>query len=108
MFAAPNPEVNENEKDNLDFFWFDRTIDQLMQFDKNNSTKYDAVMAMIHTELGSQSLKKYTPTVQTIKSENGKSPIDYLFPIRSGNNVLTHEQYFKNKNGNRQQFAGRL
>jgi len=93
-FAPPNPETNENEKDNMEYFWFDRTIEQLMAFDKSQSTKFDAVMAMIHTELGSQSLKKYNPNVNTIKSENGKSPIDYLFPIRQGNQVLTHEQYY--------------
>jgi hypothetical protein len=80
-FALPDEDKNDNTVDNLQYFWDEETLDQLMEFDHNKREKLDSAMALFHTLIGSQSLKKFTVREQTDSSEKKESFIDYLFPV---------------------------
>lgn len=100
-FALPNEELNENDVDNLEFFWDEISIEQLMEFDKKKKEKYDAVMSMIQTEIGCQSIKKF----KTNFAETGKDQrtiVDELFPeysIINGKRVAVPRSQILNRDG---------
>lgn len=79
-FSLPNEEENENAVDNLEYFWDEITLEQLISFDKKNREKFDAVMAMIHTEIGAQSMKKHSLNPVVMEKETGVSVLDILIP----------------------------
>lgn len=83
--AAPDPMDNEHFMDNLDRFWFEESIEQLMKYNPKESTKYDLVMSLFMTEIGSQSIKK----LQTNKSKPKEESIaDILFPRYDNSGVV--------------------
>jgi hypothetical protein len=51
-----------------------------MEFDHNKREKLDSAMALFHTLIGAQSLKRFTVREQTDSSEKKESFVDYLFP----------------------------
>lgn len=98
-FSPPNAETNDNEKDNLKYFWFDETIKQFLDFNMKNKTKYDDVSSMIQTEFASQLVKKrrIIEAHQEIQNQSDDKPqrekitaIDYLFPIYKNGQIMTH------------------
>lgn len=87
-FSKPNEELNENVKDNLEYFWHEETIKQLMAFDKKKREKYDCVMAMIHTEIGAQSLKRFIMQPLEVNKDNKMSIVDILTPRFNNNTAI--------------------
>ncbi len=90
-FALPDEETNDNVIDNLDYFWDEITLRQLMEFEPAKRERLDAAMALFMTEIGCQSVKKIFSN--TIKVGNERNPIDFLFPIYKDNKVITHRQF---------------
>lgn len=80
VFAKPDENKNENKVDNLEYFWDEDTLEQLMGFDKKKREKFDAVMAMIMTEIGCQSMKKFSLNPVIMEKESRLSPLDILIP----------------------------
>ena len=78
MIAKPDPLYNENLTDNLERFYFEEGIDQLMKYDPKRSTDYDLVMAMFMTEIGCQSIKKIAVNEENI--QKGETLLDILCP----------------------------
>lgn len=98
-FSPPNPEFNDNEKDNLKYFWFDRTLKQFIDIPNKDIKKYDLVSSMIQTEFASQLVKKrrIIEAHQEIQNQSDDKPqrekitaIDYLFPIYKNGQIMTH------------------
>lgn len=56
--AEPNPLINENTFDNLQNFWFETTLKQLMDYTMENKTEFDLVASMQQTEIACQPDKK--------------------------------------------------
>lgn len=97
-FSEPNPELNENEKDNLQYFWFDRTIKQCLEYSIKEKVKFDLVSSMMQTEFASKSTKKYDPMKareeqEQLRNPNRKSLIDYLYPIQVKGEFVTHQSF---------------
>lgn len=84
--AAPHEEDNENEKDNLEYYWDEISLDQAMKFDPKKSTRYDAMIATFLAEIGAQSLRKYKAPPEQ-KESDSKQPtvMDYLIPAYQRN-----------------------
>ncbi len=70
-------EYNENVRDNLKHFWFDKTLEQAMKYTYKDKTKFDLISAWGLTEIGAQSLKKEA-LKETLDSKF--SLLDYAFP----------------------------
>lgn len=77
LIAKPDPLYNENTTDNLEKFWFEDTLEQLIKYTHKQSTAYDLAMAMFLTEIGCQSIKRrhYDETKARVRS-----PLDILAP----------------------------
>jgi len=105
-FSPPNPELNENEKDNLEYFWFDRTLKQCMDYDIREKVKFDLVSSMMQTEFASQFLgKRFILKAREQQENNLRNPnratlIDYLYPVYVNGEVVTHNS-LKNDNNAR-------
>ncbi len=96
-FSAPNVESNENEKDNLEYFWFEETLQQCMEYDIKNKTKYDLVSSMMQTEFSSQLNKRKKIQEMgrtTVVNNASKEPtlLDYMFPVYQNGMVVTHAE----------------
>lgn len=98
-FSPPDPERNENDKDNLNYFWFEDTLKQLLECDPKNMTKFDLASAMVQTELASQVEKRFVTSDIRISKE-GRNPLDVLFPINYNGKRMTHEQYLNARHTN--------
>jgi len=75
--AAPDPIINENEKDNLEYFWFDDVLRQMLEYTIKEKTKFDSVSAFIQTELGSQGIIKKS---YIDEDKQMKRIIDAIYP----------------------------
>ena len=84
--AAPDPLINENEKDNLEYFWFDDVLRQMLEYTIKEKTKFDLVSAFIQTELGSQGIIKKS---YIDEDKQMKRIIDAIYPKYNTNRYGT-------------------
>lgn len=82
--AAPDPIINENEKDNLEYFWFDDVLRQMLEYSLKEKTKYDLVSAFIQTELGAQTIVKNNRVDENTQMKRLK---DAIFPKYHQNTI---------------------